>query len=140
MGTISYSVGQKCYSEYTKQVDFRRCAKHCNWCILIFVPIGRASKINSDLQARGLLKHFRSKTKVLGSGNNIGFIFLPININHDTNIRNRRNLLNYLGNEKIKIIWKEDQRGYEIDQSGNIKRKWSLKSDMLALPELNLFS
>lgn len=139
MGTILYSVGQKTYHEYTKQIDFRKSALHCDWGVLIFVNIKRASSVVDGLQSRHLFSKFILISKVLSSGNNIVFSFRPTKEKQDTNIRNRRHLLNYLGTQKIKIIWKEGERGYEIDQSGNIKRKWTLKSQALATtPEFTL--
>lgn len=35
-------------------------------------------------------------------------------------------LLMFLSINKYPIVWKEDKHGYEIDDHGNVKRKWSL--------------
>lgn len=112
--------------EYDRQVRFNYSMRHACWRIMTYVPVDIVADCSQWFVDSGLLKRFDMNTQPLPSCNELAVIFSPKEIAPLLNLHARRMLLKYLHQNDMKIIWKEDRHGYEIDSSGHIERKWPL--------------
>lgn len=116
------------YVEYDKQIDFRESAPRSNWRIVTFLLSAQSSNFTINLYERKLQNRFQITRNPFKSGLVQGITFTPYIMTADEASKARRNMLSFLYTRKLRMIWKEDNHGYEIDQSGNIKHKWVLNS------------
>lgn len=129
-------------SEHDKQIDFRTSIRHTRWQIMTFVSPKEADGMGVGLMERGLHKAFNMSLKPLKSLSLICVVLRPVMQKTEAeNCRSRRALIAHLHRQKLRIVWKEDRHGYEIDVSGRIIRQWELGGTrplMLALPGFQL--
>lgn len=125
--------------EYVHKIDF--VPAHLNATIrgyvMLAIPNDYASSLISMLNHHKMFDYFHVVFRPMPDTlNKIKWIMFKIKRFTTGNIKIEsgqalaalRVLLSQIDNtENVKIIWKEDEHGYEIDQHGNIKRKWTLQ-------------
>lgn len=109
--------------------------KPCYRCtVSTHIPKHEISDFTNELIDRKVFAAFNMKMKViLTNQNRVWFTFIPwyappneapltVSAARQGMIR----LISYLCSRPYPVIWKEDKYGYTIEQSGRIKRRWSL--------------
>lgn len=121
--TTYYGVGQR-HHEYTSQIDFRVSMKDNLWRVMTLVRL--KNTLSEKLCDMRILESFDFEYKDLATY--CVFTFNPLDTKEQDLTKARRGLLGFLNKHNLRIIWKEDLHGYEIDSSGKIYRKWPLDS------------
>lgn len=121
---ITYYDTNNRYHEYTGQIDFRLSMRTPKWQVVTFVPTHRTTELCEHFCNNMLFTMFDFDYREIGS--KTAFMLVPTVQTVNDLTKARRLLLRYLHNHNLKIIWKEDNHGYDINSSGTIYRKWKL--------------
>lgn len=129
---LTYYIGDKRHREYTHKVDFIPLNKTegIRGLIMFSIPMQKQSELINAMINKKLLFYFCPKIRVINN-TNPKLVWIKLRLKNQymgaEAMLHLRTLLDVLKEfSDIRIIWKEDRHGYEIDSFGGIKRKWKL--------------
>lgn len=114
----------------TDLINLRPC---CRAVICTLLPLDRVGPFTEGLMSRAIPSVFNHSSKPLSGGTKIWYSFemkycrfdnVPFtSVDGDVAVRT---LIRYIDDQRLEIIWKEDDHGYIITPQGFVEEKWEL--------------